>query len=348
MKKLWLLLIGLVFILTAQSQVIYVAVYESPPFVMENPDGTYSGLAIDVWENIAKDLDLQYDYANPDRSINELVSDVGQGEYDIALGSITINSDRMQNAYFTQPYTTVDISIASDKANSSFWVILANIFSLTFLNYIFLLFLVLFVVGCLIWLFERKKNEDFDTNPFKGLSEAFYFASVVMTTVGFGDKSAKTPIGRFIVVIWMFISLGITGVFIGNISSAITVNRLESGINSIHDLNKTKVGSMLNTTSYDFMESNDIRVIGYENVAEALHDITTGDLETFVYDTPILKYIIERDNLNLMLSDQSYETQYYGFAINPELSIKDDINRSLIRYIYSDQWEDNLAKYNLD
>ena len=46
---------------------------------------------------------------------------------------------------------------------------------------------VLFGVGTLIWILERRKNpEHFSPIPVKGLGSAFWWSAVTMTTVGYG------------------------------------------------------------------------------------------------------------------------------------------------------------------
>ena len=59
------------------------------------------------------------------------------------------------------------------------------------------------VVGGLIWLAERKANPDEFPGGVAGLGNGMWFAIVTMTTVGYGDRSPKTTVGRLLSAVWM-------------------------------------------------------------------------------------------------------------------------------------------------
>lgn len=348
MKKILFFITFVIITITVKSEPLKVGLYDSPPFVMMDVNGSYTGLIVDIWEKIANDMNIDYVYETYNGSINGMVDELSQNKFDIILGSITINDTRMEKIDFSQPFYISDLSIASNLSKSSFWVIISNIFSLTFLKYVLSLLIIIFIVGILIWIVEHKYNPDFDKKISIGIYDAFYFATVVMSTVGFGDKSAKTKLGKLIVILWMLISLGITSVFIGNISSAITVDRLDNGLEDINKLRKTKIGSFLNTTAVDYLNSKNIKFIGYDNIEEALDDLERKNLETFVYDTPILKYYIKKNNLKIHLSNITFDRQYYGIGMKCDKNIENNINKHLIKFLNSDLWDVTLAKYNLN
>ena len=94
------------------------------------------------------------------------------------------------------------------------------------LNVIFgltVLALTLLISGHLIWWAERKANpEMFPPSYLDGVDDGLWWSTVTMTTVGYGDKAPITFTGRFIGVAWMFIGLGVYGIFSGVISSILT------------------------------------------------------------------------------------------------------------------------------
>ena len=68
--------------------------------------------------------------------------------------------------------------------------------------------LLLFVVGNLIWLAERRRNADqFPRQYLKGVGNGMWFALVTLTTVGYGDRAPLSKTGRAIAGVWMVMSL---------------------------------------------------------------------------------------------------------------------------------------------
>jgi polar amino acid transport system substrate-binding protein len=61
------------------------------------------------------------------------------------------------------------------------------------------------------------------------LNEGIYWAVVTMTTVGYGDKAPKTPIGRFIAVLWMLGGLALISLLSTSLVARMTADRVEAG-----------------------------------------------------------------------------------------------------------------------
>jgi hypothetical protein len=51
------------------------------------------------------------------------------------------------------------------------------------------------------------------------LSEAFYFSVITLTTVGFGDFTPESRVGRWVCIVWMIFGVGATANWIGALSS---------------------------------------------------------------------------------------------------------------------------------
>ena len=81
--------------------------------------------------------------------------------------------------------------------------------------YIFLLFMVIFIViiGALMYLIEGGKN------GFTSIPQSVYWAVVTITTVGYGDISPATPIGKFLSIIVMLCGYSIIAVPTGIVTS---------------------------------------------------------------------------------------------------------------------------------
>ncbi|MBM3661687.1 MAG: hypothetical protein FJW94_02160 [Actinobacteria bacterium] len=49
--------------------------------------------------------------------------------------------------------------------------------------------LLLVVVGHIVWLVERRTNDDFPHSYLAGVWEGIWWAIVTMTTIGYGDRT---------------------------------------------------------------------------------------------------------------------------------------------------------------
>lgn len=69
------------------------------------------------------------------------------------------------------------------------------------------------ILGSIMYLVEGKRN------GFTSIPESIYWAIVTITTVGYGDISPATPLGKFIASIMMFIGYGIIAVPTGIVTT---------------------------------------------------------------------------------------------------------------------------------
>lgn len=81
--------------------------------------------------------------------------------------------------------------------------------------YIFLLFMVIFIImiGSLMYLIEDGKN------GFSSIPQSVYWAVVTITTVGYGDISPATPLGKMLSIVVMLCGYSIIAVPTGIVTS---------------------------------------------------------------------------------------------------------------------------------
>jgi len=73
------------------------------------------------------------------------------------------------------------------------------------------------ILGSVMYLVEKGEN------GFNSIPDSIYWAIVTITTVGYGDISPVTPLGKFIASIMMFIGYGIIAVPTGIITTDIAI-----------------------------------------------------------------------------------------------------------------------------
>ena len=82
---------------------IRVGIKRLEPFVFIDENGQYSGFSIDLWQAIAADLGIQYDWV-PAGTVNELIANVESGKTDAAIAGISLTPQRESQVDFSYPY----------------------------------------------------------------------------------------------------------------------------------------------------------------------------------------------------------------------------------------------------
>lgn len=178
-----------------QARPLRVGVAGSAPFVVREGQAP-GGFSVAVWKDVAAHAGLAYELV-PVESVSRAIAGVASGELDVAVGPISITAERARRVSFSQPYFHSALSILAPATGPGAFERLRPFLSRAFAVGLTGLFLVLGLVGALIWLAERKENAAmFSRDPLRGIGSGIWLALVTMTTVGYGDKAPVTLPGR--------------------------------------------------------------------------------------------------------------------------------------------------------
>ena len=346
------LILGLLLITTAvtgatevKPNKLIVGTREAPPFAMKSPEGQWIGLSIDLWRQVAERLGLDYEL----REVGDpeaLIAGVADGSLDASIAAITVTAERAHKVDFSQPYHNAGFGIVVPKTSSSgWWSTLGAFLSWGFLKVMSALLGVLLVAAFGVWLFERRANaEQFGGPPAHGLGAAFWWSAVTMTTVGYGDKAPRTVGGRMIALVWMFTSVIIISGFTAQITSSLTVNRLDSDVRGPADLPRFTVATVAASAAETYLDQNGVRTLTTPEVSEVFESVEKGKAAAGVYDAPILKYNL-RGRARLQLLPGTFEQRDYAIAPPLQSSLRKQINIAVLEVIQDDLWDLRLKRY---
>jgi len=318
----------------------------APPFVIKESDGSRTGLAIDLWRRVAVQTGYQSEFHEYD--IDGLLHALESGEIDVAVAALTVTTERETRIDFCYPFHTAGLGIAVRAGGGSGWTAAGRaLLSPAFFKAVGALALVLLLAGALVWVFERRSNdEQFGGTPVHGLGNSFWWAAVTMTTVGYGDKAPRTLGGRLIALVWMFAGLIIVSGFTAAIASALTVGSLSQSINGVDDLSRRHVGTIGGTTSETWAAERSIDATAYTTVDEALAALADGRVDAVVHDRPILRYLAARmPGRPVEVLPQLIERQDYAFAVAEHGELREPLNRAVLAAIESPDWPDVVEGY---
>ena len=336
----------------AQIDTLTVGIYHNPPFVIKTEDNAFKGLSIELWENIAQSANLTFRY----ELYSDFIGILKRLEYqdiDLTINPMDVNDSRVKNFDMTQPYLISSIGVAIPYLNRSpLTVFISNIFSLSFLEIILLLMLIIFVFGFFLWLVERRHNK-FQFRPgLLGLFDGIWWSAVTMTTVGYGDKAPKSNIGKSIAIIWMFTAVIIISSFTASIASTLTITGLQTDIKNAEDIRLVETISVVGATSGEsYLEQENIPVSKtYASPILALRALAKKENDVLLYDRTMLQYYINRFSLDekVKLLPFTLKENYQSFMLPKNHPAFDLINIGLMKEIQKESWEDLQRKYDVE
>ena len=324
---------------------------QGPPFIFES-NGEMGGISVWLWDQIASDLDLEYEFVNME--FNEMLAALESGEVDLSINSLTITSDRQKLYDFSFPFY-ISNSILVTRENSISQEIrqfFSPIFSIEFLSGLLLLYFIIFVFGFILWLIERKKNPEHFRSGLIGLWDGIWWSIVTVTTVGYGDKTPKSHAGKLIAVLWMFVAL----IFISSLTAGLTSNftetRLYNKSENFQDLKGKKIGTVENSGTSDFLRKRFFRNVElYSNLDKALQGLLEKEVDFVAYDEPIIKYKLGySDEYKLLqIRPLKFNEQMYAFCFTKSKSeLINDISLKILEIQESMEWQLILSEYDLE
>lgn len=317
----------------------------APPFVMKDAQGNFSGISIELWRQIANELQLDYEFR--EAGLTELFSEIQAGGLHASVGALTLTAQREEIIDFTHPFYSTGLAIAVPETGSAVWRTVARLWSWEFLAILGVLTGLLLLVGTLFWLAERRHNSGmFGGGPTRGIGSSFWWAAVTMTTVGYGDKAPITFMGRLIALIWMFTAVIIISSFTAAIATSLTVSHLESTVRGVDDLPRVRVATVADSVSAQFLERRNIGFAGFGRLSESLEAMNRGKFDAVVYDRPILLYLANQaTHNNTVVLPNTFERQDYAIVLPEGSPLREAVNLALLRIIATPQWQTTLTHY---
>ena len=342
-----LLLLGMALPGTAESgeQTLLIATKEAPPFAMRDSDGSWHGVSIELWDHVAAQLGVAYAFR--ELPLDEMLPSVQRGEVALAVAALSVTAEREALVDFSQPYFDSAFAVAVRAGHASPLQIASGLFSGTFLRSAGLLLIILSVVGVFIWLAERRRNPDEFGGGIEGVGSGFWWSAVTMTTVGYGDKSPRTLVGRVIGLVWMFTSIIIIASITGAMASAFTVQSLQSSIQSLDDLVQSRPGTVIDSTASGFLLEAGARAVTFDDLPTAVAALQSGSVDAVVYDHPVLVHEIRESGADLVVLPLRFGSEHYALALPEGSPMLEDVNRRLLAFTASPEWSDIQRRFGL-
>jgi polar amino acid transport system substrate-binding protein len=320
-----------------------VGVYDLEPYGGQDREGLFVGASVDLWRRAAEQLNLKYQLMLVSQ-MSDLLSGLEKGTYDVAIGAITITPERLARVDFSYPTHRSGVAAVFAKrtgAASALYEYGAALGELASLILAIAIFLT--VIGLLMWWFERSPS----SHPGKSDSqssvtswhEGVYWAIVTMSTVGYGDKTPKTHLGRALAVVWMFASLVLITLLTTNLIARMTVSRIEGTVIRTNDLVGKRLAAVSESSGAEYLDAQRLPYQKFDNLPDALNALATGRTDAVVNSVGALQYLV-----NTRFSDAIAPPRgllapaYIAFALPMNSALKKPLDRALTIVSGSPEW----------
>ncbi|KAI3853821.1 hypothetical protein MKX03_022496 [Papaver bracteatum] len=205
-----------------------------------------TGYCIDVFKAAVEMLDytVLYEfvpYENTEGkaagSYNELVDQVNLQNFDVVVGDVTITANRSQFVDFTLPYAEGGMQmvvLAKPDASKDKWIFLRPLE----LKLWFTIAAFFVIIGGVVWILEHRVNREFRGGPHPAY-QLFTMLSFSFSVLVFAQKErVLSSFSRVIMGLWLVVVLIITQSYTANLTSMLTIRRLEPTYTDVRELIK--------------------------------------------------------------------------------------------------------------
>ena len=330
-----------------QTSRVVVGVMDMPPVAMKDDAGQWIGLSMELWRKAAREMGIEFEVKELD-GIEGILAAVKNREIDVIPTAIVSQVHEL-NVDFTNHFHRSGSAIAVRAERSGIgWVRQAKkILTWQFMAAIGSLLLLWAIAGTLVWVFEGRRNREmFGGGPLGGLGQGIWWAAVTMTTVGYGDKAPKTPGGRTVAIIWMFVSIVLISSFTAAITTSLTLDELKGKVNGYSDLPAVRVGVLALSRGEQYLSSRGMAVKGFESIREGMQALVDDKVDAFVHDGYVLKFMAK--NLfpsKVHVLHETFDHYYLSMAIPQGHPLREPLNRAILKVMSTPEWDTSVKKY---
>ena len=303
------------------------------PFVFEEK-GSLTGFSIELWNEIAKQLNVRSEYVIKP-TVKELLASVNNHETALGIAAISITAERELQWDFSQPMFDAGLQILAPVQGDRAGVvksIVANLFSAAVVPYVLAVTFILVVIAHLVWWFEQRHPSGMltDKNYFPGIFEVCWWAASTLATQA--DQMPRAALARMVAVFWMFTSVVFIAYFTAAVTSNLTLQQLRSDISGPEDLPGKRVASVQGSTASEYLRQHNIEAMEYAKVEDALRPLQEGQLDAVVYDAPVLLYFASHEGKGRFQTVGSiFRKESYGIAFPDKSPVRKRVNEALLK-----------------
>ncbi|XP_031255206.1 glutamate receptor 2.7-like [Pistacia vera] len=302
---------------------------------------TLSGFSIEVFKEVLAVLEfaLSYEFVPFHKnhksagSYDELIYKIKEKEFDAVVGDTTIVANRSKDVDFTMPYSESGVRmvvLVKDNEKKNFWIFLKplswKLWLTTGLGLIF--------TGFVVWVLEHRINTEFRGSKQDQLGTIFWFS---FSTLVFAHRErVLNNWSRFVLIIWVFVVLILTQSYTANLTSMLTVQRLQPSFANVEEIRKLgySVGYQNDSFVKDLLAKqlkfNESNLWSYRTPEEFDKALSSGTVAAIFDEIPYINVFLAQYCSRYMMIGPTYETDGFGFAFPLGSPLVSNISRAIL------------------
>jgi polar amino acid transport system substrate-binding protein len=319
-----------------------VAVYDVAPYGSVGPDGLFTGVSVDLWRRVAEDLHRQYELTLVSQ-MDAILTGLQRGQFDVAIGAITITPERSDRVDFSYPAHRSGVAVAFARKSGPLSALTSYGAALSGMGpLVGIMLALLLLIGILMWRVENNRGhaERAGEAGVRTWHDGLYWAAVTMTTVGYGDKTPKSALGRLMAVLWMLSSLALVSLVSTNLVSRMTAETV-AGVPSPRnaDLVGLRLAAAADSSGAEYLEHLHLPYTKCVNLRAALQRLADGQADAVVNSVGALQYAIANDFSKTVAPPNGLlAPAYMAFALPANSPLKKPLDDALIRVTENPEW----------
>ncbi|XP_059637065.1 glutamate receptor 2.8-like isoform X1 [Cornus florida] len=297
----------------------------------------YSGFCIDVFEEVVRTLSptfyLHHKFVDVNCSYDDMVNFVAKKTFDAVVGDITMRADRWKIVDFSIPFTEAGMSLVvpvKPQAPNA-WMFLTPFTMELWVTTCAILLYTMFIV----WLLEHRSNPEF-RGPWKDqLGNILWFT---FSSLFFAHRERiQRNFTRVVVVAWLFVVLIVTQTYTANLSSMLTISRLDPNVDSLK-----KSNAVVGCFGSDLVREYLVNVLHFkkENIrndidtlSQYLDALKNGSISAAFLEVPYAKLLVKRYCDQLTVTGPTYRFGGFAFVFQKGSPIATNVSAGILRLL---------------
>ncbi|XP_071954410.1 glutamate receptor ionotropic, NMDA 3A-like [Antedon mediterranea] len=315
------------------------------------------GLCVDLLNDISRDLEITYElYLVADKnhgalengSWNGMVGDLLYGKADIAISSFSITLERSEVIDFTAPFFHSGFSalVAKKKRELTFGAFLAPLDGYVWMTIFMSAIVISFAITVFEWVSPyglhpggRNRKYIFGFPSALNITFAILFCHTVRT------KPPKCMTSRTLLNMWGGFSVIFFASYTANLAAFLAGQMSYLQIDGIHDpklrnpTGEINIGTVTGSSIQSYLARLNPGLDRFmddfvqPSTEQAIQSLRNGDIDVFLYDSPIIDYRMSNDpDCKLVSVGSSFGEEGFGIGLPKGSTLKTPLSTILLQY----------------